>query len=357
MSVVRTVGVEISGVAAAVPAGRVDNLDASRWGGEPVEAARWVRASGVRSRRVVAPGQCASDLCEAAAQRLLEEADVSPHCVAALVFVSQTPDHRMPATAALLQHRLGLPSGCAAFDVPLGCSGFVYGLGMAFSLAASGMSHVLLLNGETRSLVYSRRDPDAERLFGDAGTATLVSQRQDAAPAVFELCSDGSSASLIGIRAGGYRFPSSPDTVVERMQSDGAVRSDEHARIRHRGVLRFILARVPEAIRSVLSLAGKTIEEMDHLLLHQANRLATIGVAARLGIPETRFPTCVHDFGNTSGASIPLTIVTRLREAVASGEHTLLLCGFGAGMSWGTAVLHTRDVCIPPLVELKSPTQ
>jgi 3-oxoacyl-[acyl-carrier-protein] synthase-3 len=343
-------GVTISGIAASAPAQVIDNLG-------PLEAftvdeaAAVVAKTGIRYRRAAPPGMCASDLCFAAGDHLLRALDTDRNSIDALIFVSQTPDYRMPATALLLQHRLGLKNATSAFDVNLGCSGYIQGLMLAYSLASNhGMKRVLLLNGETRTKAYSSRDKATAFLFGDAGAATLVERRAKAGGSFFSMNSDGGRANMIMIKSGGYRNPSTVDSLTEKQQPDGGWRSDEHGYMNGAGVFEFLMTEVPQDIQRLLDHAQQSISDIDHFIFHQANRFMNEHLRRKLKIPVEKMPYSLDSFGNTSGVSIPLTMVTRNAETLRNSNRRFMLAGFGVGLSWGSAILEAGPMCVPDLI-------
>ncbi|MCB1864532.1 MAG: ketoacyl-ACP synthase III [Chromatiales bacterium] len=348
-------GPAIVGVAAAVPQRVLDNLEFD-WDFSDQEVRDIVAKSGVQRRRWAPDSICGSDMSEAAAKRLLQDMDVDPQSVDAVVFVSQTPDYRMPATAALLQHRLALGTGAAAFDINLGCSGYVYGLFVAFSMIGSGaMRRVLLLNGETRTRAYSFRDRKTGLLFGDAGTATLIEHRPTAGKSHFSLNSDGERGHLISIKAGGARHPSTPETLREKAQPDGGFRSDEHGVMDGVGIFSFMISDVYRDIRAILERAGRGADELAFAVMHQANRFGLEHLRKKLGLAPDQVPYSLDEFGNTSSASIPLTMVTRLADKLPLMGGDVLLSGFGVGLSWASAVLRLDRPHVSGLVEMPDP--
>ena len=352
MALLKYEGGRVSGLAAAVPRRVVRNRDLTALFPEK-EIAATVKMTGIEERRAADDSTCASDLCFAAAQDLIAEMGIDRAEIDVLIFVSQTPDYRMPATGVILQDRLGLPKTTAAFDVNLGCSGYIYGLSLACSYAAqSGVRRVLLLNGETRTKAYSFRDKKTGLLFGDAGSATLVDQAPGAPPSFFSLNSDGSGSQAIMIKAGGYRYPSSPETVRERTYEDGSVRTEEQGVMDGAAVFTFALREVPGDLQRVLAFAGATVDQCDYVIFHQANRYMTDHLARKIGAPAAKVPYALHRFGNTSSVSIPLTMASELREPLRSGAKRLLMSGFGVGLSWGSALLSVGPCAMPPIREI-----
>ncbi len=345
--------VGITGLAACVPKNVINNL-ASLEGNSDQSLHTAIEKIGVYQRRWAPSEICASDLCEAAANRLLEDMNIDRSTIGALIFVSQTPDYRMPATSILLQDKLGLKTGTIAFDINLGCSGFIYGLYLAYSmLTSNNINKVLLLNGETRTRAYSFRDRSTGHLFGDAGTATLIERQDNAGKSFFSLNSDGSRGDLIAIKAGGYRNPSTSDTLIEKLQPDGGYRSDEQGYMDGTNVLAFILSNVRQDIVNNLQLSNITKDNIDFFVFHQASRLALESLRNMLDIPDSKVPFSLDEFGNTSGPSIPLTMITRLQEHLKNSKNQLLLSGFGVGLSWGNVILTMDRPNISSLIEIE----
>jgi len=343
----------IKGLAAAVPANKILNLEYTEHFSQE-EVSQIVEKTGIYERRFAPLGMTASDLCYAAANRLITDMEIDRDQINALIFVSQTADFRMPATSVVLQHRLSLPTSTLAFDVNLGCSAYVYGLTIAYSLLQQPHIHnVLLLDGETRSRVYHPKDRKTALIFGDAGVATLISKASTYGKSYFSLNSDGSRENVIKIDSGGYRNPSSFDSLKEKVVDEyGNIRTDEHGYMNGADVFNFAIREVPKSIHEILAFAEVSKESVDYFVLHQANQYMNSYLAKKMQLPSNKVPTNLDRFGNTSSVSIPLAIVTELNE-VLSQPKCLLLSGFGVGMSWATAVLNMGPCHIPRLIELE----
>ena len=351
MSLLQYQHIGIKGMAAAVPAQTIDNYAyTEHFSAEDVKEI--VDKTGIKQRRFAPMGTCASDLCYAAAERLLNELDIDRSEIDLLLFISQTPDYRMPATAVTLQHRLGLPKTTAAFDINLGCSAFIYGLSVAYAfMQQPGFKKVLVLDGETRSRVYHPKDRKVAFLFGDGGVAALIDKDEAYGSSYFSLNSDGSRESLIKIDAGGYRQPSSPETVVEKVVDEhGNIRTDEHAYMNGADVFNFVLREIPKDIKGIMQYAGVEKEAIDYFVFHQANSYMNNYLGKKLKLDPAKVPTCLEQFGNTSSVSIPLTIVSQLQHQLQVKKQ-VLLSGFGVGMSWASAVLNFNQCHISDLVE------
>lgn len=345
-------GVGILGLSACVPKNTIDNRSYTEHFSKE-EAADIVEKTGIEERRFAPEGMCASDLCYAAAEKLISDLEIDKSEIGLLVFVSQTPDYRMPATSVLLQNRLGLSKATMAFDINLGCSAFVYGMSVVYSLIEKGsIKYALLLDGETRSRVYHPKDRRVAFLFGDGGVAALIGKNEEFGKSYFSLNSDGSREDLIKVKAGGYRHQSTPETLAERVIDEhGNISTDEHGTMNGADVFNFVLAEIPSNIKEIFAFAGQEKESMDYYVFHQANNFMNGYLAKKLKLPAEKVPSCIAQFGNTSSVSIPLTIGSQLQGKL-DGKKTLLLSGFGVGMSWASAVVPFVDCHITDLVEI-----
>jgi 3-oxoacyl-[acyl-carrier-protein] synthase-3 len=319
----------------------------------PKDIDKIVNAIGIYEKRYADNDVCASDLCYKAAEKLLMDNNIDKNEIDALIFVSQTPDYRQPATAMSLQNRLGLSKKTLCFDVNLACSGYVYGLSIAFAYAScEGINKMLLLVGETMSKTISMRDKVTAPLFGDAGTATLISKKAGTGESLFSLNSDGSGSDILRIPYGGYRNPSSIEGLQEYTDEDGNTRTGEQLTMQGMEVFNFGLREVPTDIRAVLREANKTMGDIDALVFHQANKFMTDFFAKNLKIGLDKIPYSLSRFGNTSSASIPLTIVSEMYDKnTFSARRHVIISGFGAGLSWGTALLNLDTTAISELIE------
>jgi 3-oxoacyl-[acyl-carrier-protein] synthase-3 len=350
MAKTRIEGVRIAGIAAAVPGGELTGADDARVFGEE-EARRIFKNTGVKRRRVTKNGLCTSDLCLAAAERLLAQLDWARDTIDAVVFVSQTPDYVCPATACVLQHRLGLSSGCAAFDVNLGCSGYVYGLFLLGSFfRGGGFRRALLLVGDTSSRTSSPLDRSVAPLFGDAGAATALELDPGASYIDFVLGTNGAGARHLNMPAGAFRHPHGPETTQVTEREGGNRRSDEHTFMNGAEVFTFTLGAIPPLIRETLALRGWAANDVDAYVFHQASAFMLKNLQRACGLSAERFVIGLEEYGNTSSASIPLAIVDRLKTRLEGHSEKLLLAGYGIGWSWAAAALELGPCVIPELV-------
>lgn len=352
MAFLKYKGVGITAMAAAVPRHIINNYEYTDFFPKD-EVKQVVDKIGIYERRFADSNTCSSDLCYAAAEKLIKDNDIDRSEIDLLIFISQTPDYRMPATSILLQDRLGLAESCMAFDINLGCAAFAYGLSVAYSmLHAGGIRKALILDGETRSKVYSPKDRRTAFLFGDGGIAALVEKDEKFGDSYFSIHSDGSLCDLIKIEGGGYRRPSSLETVKEKVVDEfGNIRSDEQGFMNGSDVFSFVLAHIPKDIKNTMAQADVTKEEIDYFVFHQANDFMNKYIIKKLKLPIEKVPSTIAKYGNTSSVSVPLTIVSELNKEM-NGKKTLLLSSFGVGMSWSTAIVPFVDCKISDIVEV-----
>lgn len=276
-------GVGVSALSAAIPSTIIDNYNYTRYFDKD-QVKLVVDKIEIYQRRFADDKTCSSDLCFAAAERLIMDNNIDKADIDLLIFISQTPDYRMPATSVLLQDRLGLSNSTVAFDINLGCSAFLYGMSVAFSMMSSGnFKKALILDGETRSKVYSPKDRRTAFLFGDGGVAALVERNDKFGKSFFSLNSDGSRGDLIKINAGGYRMPSSMETVKEKVVDEyGNIRSEEQGYMNGSDVFNFVITEIPKDIRKLLAYSGTSIEELDYYVFHQANNFINHYLAKKI---------------------------------------------------------------------------
>lgn len=352
MALLKFKNVGITAMAGAIPKRVVNNYEYTQYfPADQVKAV--VDKIGIYERRFADAATCSSDLCYSAAERLIQDNGIERGEIDLLVFISQTPDYRMPATSITLQDRLKLPKSCIAFDISLGCSGFCYGLAVVYGLMQSGfLKKALILDGETRSKVYSPKDRKSAFIFGDGGIAALVERDEKFGESVFSLNSDGSLADLIMIKGGGYRHPSSIETLTEKVVDEyGNIRNDEQGYMKGGDVFNFVIREIPKDIKRTLEYADLSIDSFDYIVFHQANNYINSYIAKKMKLDTDKMPSTIHKFGNTSSVSVPLTIVSELKDKL-SGNKLLLLSAFGVGMTWATAIVPFCDCKISDMVEV-----
>lgn len=351
MALLKFSDIGISALAAAVPRKIINNYEYSQHF-SPEEVKEVVDKIGIYERRFAEPGVCASDLCYAAAERLIADQNISRHEIDVLIFVSQTPDYRMPATSVILQHRLKLGKQVIAFDINMGCSGFLHGMAVVFGLMQNqNLRKALLLDGETRSRVYSQKDRKTAFIFGDGGVAALIERNEKFGDSHFSLNSDGSRENLIKMDAGGARNPTTIETLKEKVVDEfGNIRSDEHGYMNGSEVFNFVILEIPPDIKKILEYAQVEKDTIDYFVFHQANSFMNSYLAKKLKLDPEKVPSTLYRFGNTSSVSIPLTIASELRNKL--DDKKILLSGFGVGMTWASCIFNAKEMFISELVEV-----
>lgn len=349
MATIKYHNVGITAMSACVPSKVVSNRDLGYLIPEE-DIEKTINNIGIEERRVADDDVCASDLCYKAAKQLMEDNNIAPDSIDVLLFMSQTGDYRIPATAPILQHRLGLSKDTCCLDLSLGCSGFVFALSTAFAYASmEGVNRVLLLDGETFSKICNKKDKVDWPLYGDAATATLV-EKGDFEDSTFILKSDGSGYDAVYIPDGGMRNPVTEKSLLETVREEGNLRNDLQIYMDGMEVFNFAMSVVPKSIKEIVRETETTLNDIDWLVFHQANRFMTDFFAKRLKFDIDKVPYCIKKYGNTSSASIPLTIVSELPDKLKAGDR-VVMCGFGAGLSWGTARVVFGDCNFSPIIE------
>ena len=332
----------VAAIQAALPEAVLDNEQLASeyegWSAEKIYA-----KTGIRTRRIAAPGECASDLAFRAAQSLMAREGLDPAAVDFLLYCTQTPDYILPTTACVLQQRLGLPTSCGALDFNLGCSGYIYGLGLAKALIESGQAHtILLLTADTYSKLVNPADKSVRTLFGDGAAATLiVAREQGTLIGPFVYGTDGAGAGNLIVPTGGMRRAPVPQAELVRDDS-GNARTVNDLYMNGAEIFNFTLRTVPQAVEQLLVKAGISQEDVDLFVFHQANRFMLDHLRKKLGIPEARFVFAMEHVGNTVSASIPIALQQAEAEGRLAPGALVMLVGFGVGYSWGATLIRWR---------------
>ena len=348
MAIIKYKGVGVTAVSACVPRNVSDNMDLVYLIPD-YEIQKTINSIGIKEKRFVDEDVTASDLCFKAAEKLLNDNGIDRNSIDVLLFLSQLPDFRIPATAPILQHRLGLPITTAALDLSLGCSGWVYALSTAMAYASmEGINRVLLLVGETFSKIVNPKDKVDAPLYGDAGTATLVEKVDDGFESVFTLYSDGQGEDAVKIKAGGGRIKTTKENLEEHVEKDGSILSDNEVFMNGMEIFNFVMRRIPKSIKDLCACVPVELSSVNHMILHQSNRFMTDFIVRRINYPLERVPYSLGRFGNTSSPSIPLTISS---ELAGKKLGDAIVAGFGAGLSWATAYISLAGCNVSPVIE------
>lgn len=325
-------GVRLTAIAAAIP---VNNPSIVEYAPDILDekgAKRLSKTTGFTHLRIADSGTTTSDLCLRAA------CELSASGVDGLIFVSQTPDYKLPATSHVLQHRLGLGQGTFCFDVNQGCSGYVQGLYLASLLVSTNQcSNVLLLVGDTISKMTNSEDRSTRCIFGDAGAATLIQA--------------GDGVISFGIESWGESFK----TILTESGRRGAEKSmrADYLTMDGMGVMNFTLNEVPVHMKESAKIADLSLSDIQLFACHQANKLILASLADRLGVSHEKLPFACEKIGNTSSASIPLMLTQKYCDATVRDDlRRVMCCGFGVGLSVASAIVDLSQTRIYPTVEL-----
>jgi 3-oxoacyl-[acyl-carrier-protein] synthase-3 len=336
MPFVNIKNINILGISTTVPKQRSTNTNP-----------KFISTTGVEETRIANATTCTSDLCLTSANKLIDDLNIDKNDIDILIFVSQTPDYKLPVTSTILQHKLGLPQSCLCFDIPLGCSGYVYGLYTIASLISSGeLKKGLLLVGDTISKEVGMNDQSTKPLFGDAGTATILEYNESAAQMLFGLGSDGEGYETIIIPDGGSRnkFNARSLDIV-----DGSEKSRCDLVLEGMDVFSFGVNKIPKVVNEFFNYYSLNIDSIDYFIFHQANKMMNDRICKKLSIPESKVLYSIQKYGNTSSATIPLTINYTNK---VKANNKIFLCGFGVGLSWGSALITlTQDIYCPDIIE------
>ncbi len=288
------------------------------------------------------------DLCLQAAKRLIDTMHIETQDIDAVVFVTQTPDYSLPGNSSLIHRDLSLSTNCACIDLSQGCSGYIYGLWIAFMILESSNSrNVLLLAGDTMSHKVNPKDKSCRPLFGDSGTATYIGSQPAKYKSYFSLNTDGAGYDSIIIPSSGSRQPAK--TIPNHSLSINDPRNPSNLFMDGIKVFNFALKRAPESINEVLAFAHLTIPDIDYFILHQANKYVIEKICKKANIPLSKAPSdTVGKYGNQGPSSIPSTICDFFNQDKILNDATILLCGFGVGLSWASAIIKMANLTVLP---------
>lgn len=336
--------IKISAVAGAVPKTLVKSTDFNeKFGAESVE--KFMEMTGVKEHRATGPNQTASDLGYAAAKKIMEEKNIDPNEIGAIVFGAHSTDYRRPATACVLHKRLGLSKECVAFDISLGCSAFVYSvLTIASIMQSSDIQKALVIVGETMTKMVNEDDKSAAMLFGDGGGAALLEKTEEDTGISGLLRSDGNGYKAIIAPAGGFRNMNASNEKM--IWADGNPRTLYNTNMNGTDVFSFTITDVPKAIKDFLKKTETTVDDYDCYAMHQANQFIHKQLCKKLKADSQKMPLCLDRYGNTSAPAIPLTLCDAYAANTESQKLNVLMCGFGVGLSWGvlSAQINIKDI-------------
>jgi 3-oxoacyl-[acyl-carrier-protein] synthase-3 len=296
---------------------------------------------GVNKRHVASITELASDLAVKSALKLFDEHQINPNDIDFLLFCAQEFDYFTPTTACVIQNRLKLPTHCGALDFNLGCSGFVYGLAVAKGLIESvGMNNVLLLTSSTLTRKLHPKDENLRYLFGDAACATLISSgNSNSCIHQFSFGTDGEGAEKIIVKDGGARNPINKESYHEIVNEYGNITSKAFMEMKGVSVFSFSIKTVPKLIYDLLQKNNKQIDEINLFIFHQANLFIIDTIRKKMNLPQEKVFNFMEEVGNTISSSIPIVLYEAIKCGKAKKGDTILLAGFGVGLSWGATII------------------
>lgn len=345
----RIKNVRMAGVSACVPENVVKTEDIDLMSEE--EAQVFNNTVGIKRRHIAPDNICASDMCQKAAEKLLEELGWERDSIDVLIFESVTGDYKTPPTSCLLQDRLGLPDTTFCLDMPMGCCGCLYAITVGGNLITTGnVRRALLLIGDTALRMGSMKDKSRVPLFGDCGTAIALEYDESAPEIVVDFHTFGKGYEALMTPHGGFRHPATPESFVEEDFGNGIVRAPIHTLINGMNVFSFAISMPPRSVEQFLEVEEiDRNEDVDYFLIHQANKMIVDRVVKKLKLPLDKVPYNLEEYGNLGGASIPSLMVTRLRDELSSSSKKLVMSSFGLGLSWATMSATFGPMTIPEI--------
>ena len=353
MAFLKVENVAIRGISACVPPSVEENKDIPFYA--PGEAEKIIASTGIERRHIAGPDICVSDLCYSAAERLMEALGWEKDSIDLLALCTQNPDYRNQPTSFLVHERLGLKESTMCLDYFHGCPGWVMSLSSVSSmLSTGGIKRALLLVGDTVSKDQNQASHESRPLFGDCCTATALEFEQDAPAMYFNNGTMSEGGKALILTQGGYRNPYTHETLdIELARRAGTLSEGQADDMDGMDVFSFAITKVPKAMKKLCAEYEINMEKVDHLVLHQANKLIIDAIAKRMKMPSEKVPLGLREYGNTTSASIPLTIVSACSEEYRNGHQKSLVCGFGTGLSWGSAYFETNHIVVPEVIIYK----
>lgn len=347
---------KISGILAVLPEKEVrfeDEID--NYNFSKSQSMKLKLVMGYNKRRIVTEGTTCSDLCVYGMNYLFEENLLNKDDIDALILVTQSPDHFMPATSHIIHGKLGLKQDMYCVDITQGCSGYIIGLNQAFMLLEQDeINKVVLLNADVLSTKVSKRDRNSNPIVGDGASITIV-ENDNSGRAIYGMVKvDGRGADALIIPAGGFRTPSTLETAKQTVDEAGNFRALDHLKMKGDDVFNFVQREVPPMIEGLLLNAGLDKEAIDYFMFHQPNRFMLKKLADKIGVPHEKIPNnIVENFGNASGVSIPTAITFNLGNKLLKNSFLVCMAGFGTGLNWASLVMQLGKLQFCELINYK----
>ncbi len=343
----------VSGILAVLPAREISFFEEMKNYNFPeARSLKLMETMGYNKRRAVEDGVCLSDLAVFGLQNLFERGLLRPAEIDALLVLTSSHDYILPPTSNVIQGRLCLKQEMLCLDISQNCAGFVVGLTQAFMLLEQeNIRKVVLINGDILSQRASPKDRSIYPMIGDALTITVLERDPQNSVIHADIKMDGSRSEALMIPAGGMRLPCSPETALLEDAGDSNLRAKNHLRMEGSAIFNFVQTEVPPLVEGLLARAGVTVEAVDYFLCHQSNRFMLQKLADKMNVPHNKMPSnVVENFGNSSGATIPVAITFNLAERLKNGQALTCLAGFGAGLTWSALLMRMGDLTFCELI-------
>ena len=344
--------VKIKGISACVPPKVEENKNIPIY--TPEEADKVIETTGVERKHIISDGITACDLCFKAAELLIEKLGWERDSIDAVCYVTQTPDYLNHPTGFVIHDRMNLKADCLVFDLYEGCPGWVVGLNTLSSMVSHGsIKRALLLDGDNVTLGRYLKDRESMPLFGDCGTVTALEYDETAPMIHFHHGTNSKDGGALIREIGGSRHPWNPDSISldQKLRFGELSPEDVTADVMDgMSVFSFGISAPPKSIKRLCESCGVLLDDIDILLLHQANLFMLQKIAKKLKVDMQKVPSSLKDYGNTTSASIPLTIVSQCREEFSSKKIKSVACAFGTGLAWASAYIETEELVIPEIV-------
>jgi 3-oxoacyl-[acyl-carrier-protein] synthase-3 len=344
----------ITGNLVVLPAHEQDFMEDMKAFNAPEARSRKLKdVMGYDKHRLVSGNECVSDLVVFGFEHLFREGLLGKDDFDALILVTQSPDHFLPATSNIIQGRLGLKQDMVCLDINQGCTGFIIGLIQAFLwLDQPSIRRVAVVTADVISRKVSPKDRNSYPLIGDAISITLVENESGAGPIHGALKMDGSRHQALMIPAGGFRMPSTEKTHSLQQTAEGNERSLDHLVMDGSGVFNFVMSDVPPMIEELLQTAGLTDADIDTYAFHQPNKFMLQKLAEKLGVAYEKVPmNIVEKFGNSSGVTIPTVLAHNLSKELLTDSKCICLAGFGVGLTWASLIMNIKPMCFNTLID------
>ncbi|MGM9779468.1 MAG: 3-oxoacyl-ACP synthase III family protein [Prevotella sp.] len=353
MAFLKVEKVAIRGISGCVPSQVEENISLPFYSSKE-EAEQVIAATGIERRHITSPSTTATDLCFAAAEELIKALGWAKESVDLIAFATQCPDYVNHPNSFIVHDKMGLSENTICIDYYHGCPAWVISLSSVMMMMQSGMiKRAILLDGDTVSQIQDKQNREERPLFGDAGTATALEYDESASEIYFNIGTKSEDGKALIKEDGGFRNPYTMESLHFELEKRAGNISPEQVsnKMDSMDVFSFAITKVPKALKKLCSEYGINMDDITNLYLHQANKLILANIAKRMKVSMDKVPMSLRDYGNTTSASIPLTIIVN-NEGKADVNERILACGFGTGLAWGAVYFETRNMICPKIIEI-----